>query len=268
MPRFIPTLAVALSAALATGVEAQIRPLNDTGLIVCYDAAAATGTVSNATPDPEAAGFDGQDCTRGAAAADALGRMVKVGASAVPGRDYTKIANDGSVLPPSATLGPNPGDWGCTRDNVTGLVWEVKTTSGLRSQDHTYTWYDTNAAVNGTIPGTIGSATSCGSTLTNCNTTAYRNAINALTGPNRLCGATDWRLPTYFELRSLIDHGAASGPTIDAAYFPNTPSAEYWSGTNSAQNAVYAWAVRFQGGDNLVIQKSSNYRVRLVRGGP
>jgi hypothetical protein len=267
MPRSITLFALLFAAAVAADTAAQVRPLNDTGMIACYDATAATGTVSNATPDPEAAGFDGQDCTRGAAAADALGRMVKVGASAVPGRDYTKIANDGSVLPASATLGPNPGDWGCTRDNVTGLIWEVKTTSGLRNQSHTYTWYDTNAAVNGTIPGTLGTATTCSSTLTNCNTTAYRNAINALTGASRLCGATDWRLPTYFELRSLLDHGAAAGPTIDPTYFPNTPSADFWSGTTSSVNAFFAWALRFQAGENLVIQKVSQFHVRLVRGG-
>ena len=90
---------------LPLGALAQTVRLNDTGQTTCYDATASTGTMSSGTPDPETAGFNEQDCTRGAAAADALGRMVKFGASTAPGRDYTKIANDGSELPASATLG-------------------------------------------------------------------------------------------------------------------------------------------------------------------
>jgi len=100
-------------AALLAGlpVAAQTLRLNDTGQITCYDnSATPTGTVSPFTPNPTATGFAAQDCVRGAAAADALGRMVKVGGSTVPGRDYTKIANDGSVLPADAELGSGPTD--------------------------------------------------------------------------------------------------------------------------------------------------------------
>ena len=96
--------ALVVASLLALPVTAQ--RLNDTGQTTCYnDTIASTGTVAPATPDPTDAGFKEQDCTRGAAAADALGRMVKFGASTAPGRDYTKIANDGSELPASATLG-------------------------------------------------------------------------------------------------------------------------------------------------------------------
>jgi hypothetical protein len=54
----------------------------------------------------------------------------------LPTEGYTKIANDGSELPDSATLGTNPTDWACTKDNKTGLIWEVKTDDGgLRDKD-------------------------------------------------------------------------------------------------------------------------------------
>jgi len=260
--RFLPA---GLCAGLLLALPATAQRLNDTGQITCFDATASTGTVSPSTPDPETAGFNEQDCTRGAAAADALGRMVKVGASTAPGRDYTKIANDGSVLPASATLGTGPTDWACTRDNITGLIWEVKTTSGLRSQDHTYTWYDTNSAVNGGNAGTE-AGTGCGGTLPNCNTTAYRNAINALAGAARLCGATDWRLPTIIELRSLV-HLGAWNPAIDSMWVPNTPSNFYWTGHNSAPNASAAWIINFSDGFLNTGLKLNSLRVRLVRGG-
>jgi hypothetical protein len=258
------------ASLLATPAIAQTQRLNDTGQITCYNAnvSGVTGTVSTGTPDPETAGFDEQDCTRGAAAADALGRMVKVGGSTAPGRDYSKIANDGSVLPASATLGTGPGDWACTRDNVTGLIWEVKVNdvANLRHFNHTYTWYDTNATVNGGNAGTIGTNTSCNSTLTNCNTTAYRDAINALTGPARLCGASDWRLATGNELSGLV-HAGLAVPAIDATWFPNTANAFYWTGENYAPSASGAWGVFFVDGSLFAGSKISSQLVRLVRGG-
>lgn len=256
-----------LAATLHAGaVLAQTHPLADTGQIICYDDTGSTGTVSASTPNPVQPGFEGQDCVRGAAAADAVGAMTKRGGSTRPGADYTRIANDGSELPANAALGSGPGDWACTRDNITGLVWELKVNdaSHLRHLSHTYTWYDTNAAVNGGNAGTIGTSASCNSTLTHCNTTAYRDAVNAL----GLCGATDWRLPTADELQSLVHYGLTSGARIDTTWFPNTPAAFFWSGQNYAPNASGAWGVGFfvlgvVGG----FDKSGGSGVRLVRAG-
>lgn len=266
--RCVSAVPILMGFALVWPATAQQR-LNDTGQITCYNETTSTGTVSTGTPDPETAGFNGQDCTRGAAAADALGRMVKVGGSTAPGRDYTKIANDGSVLPASAMLGPNPGDWACTRDNITGLIWEVKVNNAanLRHLNHTYTWYDTNPAVNGGNAGTIGIGATCNSTLPNCNTTAYRDAINALSGSARLCGASDWRLPTGNELSGLVHAGLAAGPTIDVTWFPNTANATYWTGENVAPNASNAWSVFFNDGSLRASGKVNVQRIRLVRGG-
>lgn len=269
--RVVPAglLALALTAATATA-QTPTHPLNDTGQVTCYNASAATGTVSPGTPAPEATGFKGQDCTQGRAAADALGTLVKVGASSTKGRDYTKIANDGSVLPASATLGPNPGDWACTRDNVTGLIWEVKVNNAthLRHSGHRYTWYDTNGVINGGNAGTVGNTSTCANTLGGqpCNTSNFRNAVNALTGANRLCGATDWRLPTANELQSLVDY-QAQNPAIDTTWFPNTPAALYWSGENYVPGAPYAWVVDFYGGGLGANGKDNGRQVRLVRGG-
>lgn len=261
----ISTSALIALLACAGTVAAQSTPLNDTGQITCYNATTSTGTVAPGTPDPEATGFDGQDCTRGAAAADALGKMVKTGASATPGRDYTKIANNGDELPATATLGSGPTDWACTRDNLTGLIWEVKVDDAthLRHYGHGYTWYDTNPATNGGNAGTLGGNTAC-AILANCNTTAFRDFVNNTGG---LCGDTDWRLPTQFELQSLVDYGAGAAAYIDATYFPNTRSFAYWSGVNYAPNASGAWVVNFNDGSLFANGKSSDSAVRLVRGG-
>jgi hypothetical protein len=244
---------------------AQTHPLADTGQVICYNDSANTGTVSAGTPNPVQTGFEGQDCVRGAAAADRLDVMYKLGGSTRPGADYTRIANDGSELPSNAALGSGPGNWACTRDNVTGLVWEVKVNgaANLRHQNHSYTWYDTDASVNGGNAGTIGTNTTCNSTLTNCNTTAFRDAVNAA----GLCGASDWRLPTADELQSLVHYGLTSGALIDTTWFPNTPPSFFWSGQNHALNASRAWVVGFDAGSLGPINKLAGHQVRLVRGG-
>lgn len=240
------------------------QQLNDTGLATCYNAVAATGTVSAATPDPETAGFNEQDCTRGAAAADAVGGMPKLGASTVKGRDYTKIANDGSELPASAPLGPNPGDWACTRDNVTGLVWEIKTGDiGLRGKDNRYTWYDADDSVNGGAAGADMPAANCddGDIATHCDTADYAMAVNGLS----LCGATNWRLPSKRELQSLVNYGSTASPRLDAAWFPNTVGTGYWAGTSFATGAPgAAWAVYFNSFQIVGYGKINTLPVRLV----
>ncbi len=270
------TSALTIGAVAATfssstaGYSPPQRNLNDTAQITCHHVSASTGTVAPATPNPTAPGFEGQDCVRGAAAADALGVMVKAGASDAPGRDYSKIANDGSELPASATLGSGPDDWACTRDNLTGLVWEVKVNdaANLRHFNHAYIWFDNDNSVNGAIPGALGSAASCSSTLTNCNTTAFRDAVNAL--PGGLCAASDWRLPTPQELQSLKHAGLPSSPMIDVTWFPNTATSYHWSSISYAPNAVAAWSVNFGDGNFSVtgaVNKLVPRSVRLVRGG-
>jgi hypothetical protein len=187
--------------------------VNDTGQITCYDDAQAV------TPEPST--HPRQDCTVGRDAAAAAGALTKTGAGS-KGFDYTKIANDGRALPADAALGSGPADWACTRDNLTGVLWEVKTADGgLRDQDWRYDWYDDiHTDNNGGNPGYLGSDT-CGGTLPNgqCNTQAYVAAVNAA----GLCGANDWRLPTKRELQQLVDYGIPyPGPTIDTVYFVNT----------------------------------------------
>ena len=254
MTRFLRVFLFALLLAVgATAHAATIVPLNDTGQSLCYNSA---GTAASCATVPD-------DGRYGRDAANTAGRITKTGAG-TKGFDFTKIANNGSALAAGAALGAAATDWACTRDNVTGLTWEVKTTSGLRSNANTYTWYSTDTASNGGTQGTANGGTCTGS---NCDTQSYVAAVNAA----GLCGATTgWRMPNIRELRSLVDFSVpANGvaPTIDAAYFPNTQINVFWTANNYSSSPAYAWSVTFYTGDTGADLKPNGSYVRLVRGG-
>ena len=252
-------LVLALGVAAATPVTAASLP--DTGQDVCYNDTAADGVppgdVNSIARD--VGSHPRQDCRYGADAAAAAGAFGKTGAGA-KGFDYTKIANDGSALPASAALGTNPADWACTRDNFTGLTWEVKTTTGLRST-YNYYWYNTNPATNGGDAGSPDTQT-CGGIL--CNTEAYVDAVNA----TMLCGAGDWRMPTLRELRTLV-HAGSSSPALDTYYFPDTTGVMTWTATTFAKEPSRAFYIWFVNGANSATGKAGfRMPVRLVRGAP
>jgi len=250
---------LALLPALLCGGLAQAGPgaINDTGITFCGDA--STNTADCTAVAADGGGFPGQDARYGRDAQAAAGQLVKIGGGN-KGFDFSKIANNGTVLPASAALGSGPNDWACTRDNVTGLIWEIKTTSGLRSMNHTYTWYSSNSATNGGSAGTA-SGGICFATG-RCDTEKYTADVNA-TG---LCGASDWRMPKVKELESLVDFGRTN-PSIDPPYFPNTSSSDFWSGSPHASYSYYAWLVFFDDGNDYGGNRSLGYDVRLVRGG-
>jgi len=52
-------------------------------------------------------------------------KTITVATPVVVKGNYSKIANDGSELSDSATLGSNRKDWACTKDSKTGLIWMV-----------------------------------------------------------------------------------------------------------------------------------------------
>ena len=238
--------------------NARAAPLNDTGVTNCRNHATGVDEACNL-------GIHGaQDATLGRdrAAATSGSGLVKTGAGAA-GFDFTKISNGGIVVAPTTGLGPNAFDWACTRDNVTGLTWDVPPTSGggVRNASYVYTWYSTDTTTNGGNAGTVsdGSCQIGG----RCDTEKYVADVNALSTP--LCGAAGWRLPTVDELLSIVNFGGAS-PTIDATYFPSTSGNGYWAGTSTASSTTFAWAVNFADGTAGATNKNTPYRVRLVRG--
>jgi len=247
----------ALTAALLCVSQANAAGLNDTGITDCFNDA---GVVSSSVA-ADGGTHPRQDCRYGRDAAAAAGNLPKVGGGS-KGFDFTKIANNGSALPASATLGSDPNDWACTRDNVTGLIWEVKTTSGLRSMSHSYTWYSSNSATNGGSAGTV-SGGSC-HTVGRCDTEKFVADVNSA----GLCGANDWRMPDRQELVSIVDYSRPyPGPTLDTTYFPNTHASFFWSASAYADGSDFAWLVHFYYGYAYGSSKYYNYQVRLVRAG-
>lgn len=186
-----------------------------------------------------------------------------------PTTKYSKVCNSGQdagqgSCPAAPLLASGSTDWGCTRDNTNGLLWEVKVVDGgMRDKSGTYTWYDQNTLINGGNPGVINGGVCVGS---RCDTAGFADAVTA----TALCGANNWRVPTHEELLTLIDASNANNglPAVDANYFPNTQEAPYWSGTTYLGNSTSAWEMNFyhEYADGSYGKGFQN-RVRLVSGG-
>jgi hypothetical protein len=231
---------------------------NDTGIGRC----ANTNTNNLNCP---IVGFEGQDGELGRDAKARTGTLTKIGGGAA-GFDYTKIAADGSVLAIQNVAWDANGSeaagsqWRCVRDNVTGLIWEVKTAEGgLRDMNHTYTWYNPDINTNGGDAGMQNGGICTGS---DCDTHAFVQAVNR----QNLCGANDWRLPTRFELMGIA-HNGRSLPAIDTAYFPNTQNIAFWTSSPMAIDSSYAWNGHFFIGGIYGSRKNVSSQVRLVRVG-
>lgn len=239
------------------GVRAMPTPLiNDTGFL--------QQATNNAITEAQQNEWPGQDGQRGADIVEQNGFIEKAGRGKA-GFDFTRLNANGDEQDADADT------WSCVRDNVTGLVWEVKSDDGgLQDKDYTYSWY--SDSTNGGYAGDEdGINTSC--TLASCNTQAYTAAVNA----QGLCGFYDWRMPTHHELFSLMHLGISDSLAIDEEYFPHTgPSTTdpvwYWTSVPSADgvnsdDAQNAWALDFVSGVDNFLNKSSAARVRLVRAG-
>jgi hypothetical protein len=154
-------------------------PLPDTGQTKCYN-----NTEEIPCPNP-GEDFYGQD-----------------GSYLINPPSYTKLDANGNDLSDDATK------WVMVRDNVTQLIWEVKTDDGsIHDKDDTYSWQNA------------------------------QNVFVAALNTEKFGGYSDWRMPDFKELTSITDL-EKFGPAIDTGFFPNTVSPNamsyYWSSTTDA----------------------------------
>ena len=227
--------------------------LPDTGITIsqCYRAGSNVLSSCAGSRDPTSAnglnnrqdGMLGLDVTTPAAADGKLGFS------------YSEVPNPAGGNFPKAD---------CVKDNLTGLVWEVKTNLGLRGGRVTYTNYDSTTTLqksNG-VGGYIAPTTAEVNATTN--SIGYKNAINA----NSLCGYSDWRLPTPNEVISIMDFGVAfPGPAVDPVWLPNVAAGFVWAATPSHLSPQRAWLGSFDYG-GVVLEDSRDLLrgIVLVRG--
>ena len=259
--------ALLMALGCLTVLPAFAAGLNDTGITKCADMTSMEldcTTATNSLPNQDA--FFGRDTL----------------VAGKKGFDFIRISNNGSANT-SGRLGPDPTDWACTSDNVTKLMWEVKTTSGLRNQNHIYSWYKTGIShqtktvtSDPLIPSlgvksgskdefSNGAVTSLASEGVcevegRCDTEKFVEDVN---NAAHLCGYADWRMPTVQELQSIVDFGRIA-PAIDTDFFKNTPfKTLYWSGTPHPWDK--AWYVSFAVGNAYLAGFDTGKHVRLVR---
>ncbi|MDD5228268.1 MAG: DUF1566 domain-containing protein [Methylococcales bacterium] len=235
------TLGLLFAGQMAHAVSAPVvNELNDTGVTAkqCYQAK-SSALVSCTSAKAKALNKfqDGM-----------IGRDTKTATNnkkdGLLGFSFTKIDSTGAVLPVTAS------SWACVKDNETGLIWENKTNDfGLHDGANTYTHFSSAEE--------MAKETDVGS---------FVKAVNQ----EKLCGASDWQLPSAQELESVVDYGVPyPGPTIDTAFFPNTQPKSYWASEyfvgKTDDDSPHGWVVTFDVGfvDDSNLKWAS--AVRLVR---
>jgi hypothetical protein len=204
-------------------------PIPDTGQTKCYN-----NTTEITCPSPGEP-FYGQD-----------------GNYSIDPPSYTKLDANGAVLSDAAAT------WAMVKDNVTGLIWENKTSDGsIHDGTKTFTWCDTNPTTNGGNQGTCGTGTGNAAT----DTAAFIKALNDA----KFGGFSDWRMPHVKELESIVDMGRRN-PAVNTAWFPSTVSSFYWSSSTYANYNGNAWLVYFYYSGGCFNGKSDPNAVRAVRG--
>jgi hypothetical protein len=158
----------------------------------------------------------------------------------------TKLDHSGNALSALAET------WSMVRDEVTGLIWEIKKIDGtIQDKSKMYSWYDPNDLTNGGYAGTNANGTDVNDYIRTLNSQIYG-------------GFSDWRLPDINELATLLNMNQDDG--IQVKFFPNTMQGGYWTSTTYAGNSQKAWYISFVTGKNAYDDKSRSLYVRAVRG--
>lgn len=248
----------------------RLKALNDTGITTCGDYAfTPNSTNHNNDIDCSFAGGVDDDSDPLPNGQDAQsGRDVTHNDSTdgLNGFSFHKLGVNGTELSIQNAAWSDSGledqgtKWTCIKDNITGLVWEMKTNdNGLHDRDHRYSWYNSTNVNDGGERGvgdtgtltttgyeagsTVYAGTDTCSNAAECDTEKYIAAVNAA----NYCGRSSWRLPNSEELLSIVVKSQT--PTIDVNYFVSMTAINVWTATTKSSEINKAWRVNFQNGE-------------------
>lgn len=251
----------ATDTVLVTVSNAVLGDLPDTGVIDCYDNSGEIPCGSDAFPRQDADG--GRDSV--------VQYLRKIG-KGEKAFDFTKLDQFGDEVPDSSN------EFSCIRDNVTGLIWELKEpviaappASTLRAANNRYSFVNADTG-NGGESGEAAPALSSCPSATDCGLGAYLEEVNATV----YCGGANWRLPTTEELMSIADFGRlGEAHLLDPAFFRFEPDLAiqnnlfYWTRQTSAEGGggISAWVFDISNGNDNTLPKQQTQLgfVRLVR---
>lgn len=249
--RRVARVAGAIAWAIGAHAAASPNPANvDSGIRIdqCYAAGSNMLQACAATP---LSGQDGQ-----------LGRDVSLATNdatdGLLGLSFTKICNSGQAAgtgtcPANPALGPNPDDWACVSDNVTGIMWEVKTTWGFRHRK----WKYTNYSPSYDPVGQYGASTDA---------SGFISRVNKA----QLCGFKDWQLAHTDKVQTILDYGidTPGAARIDPAFFPTINPDWYWNASPNPSSDSTAFAVNFaDGSGSNAADRSTPRYVQAIRNG-
>jgi hypothetical protein len=157
------------------------------------------------------------------------------------------------------------GGYDCVKDNNTGLYWEFKPrtyyVTERRSVNKFYTNYDNNSD-DGSNPNYKYNINA------DSNSVGYVNWVNSQS--SLLCGYSDWRIPTVYELHTLVNYNKQNyTPHIDPVFgiTNNVWGGPIWTSSPRADLAGNAWCVDFDFGYvTASCARNMPARVLLVRG--
>jgi hypothetical protein len=247
----------------AAGATGPAGPMGATGL------AGATG----ATGAPGAQGVAGLAGPQGLQGATgptgAVGPQGPAGANGTSGSGvpicganapYLVISNGALACQPRFNVN---GD-GTLTDNLTGLMWELKTGTFL---DNTCPGGASVHDVNNCYSWSVGDNNSDGTLYTSFLATLNSDFSSSGTS-SCFANHCDWRIPNIVELQGILQapFRCAVVPCIDSAFGP-TQGNVYWSSTVSVLDPSFAWGVNFNGGFVFVFGELDTAPARAVRGG-
>jgi len=263
-----------------TGAQGPTGPVGAKGATGATGAAGAQGPVGPLGPTG-AAGAIGPPGPQGLAGPVGPAGVMGPSGPAGPGLPTTCVVGDKVVYYNNAwTCSPSGlpryvvnGD-GTLTDNLTGLMWELKTGTAVPSAcvpannsatdvhdvNNCYSWSASGADI--TADGSL--YTNFLQTLNGGDYFSFSVGLDVSNGPTP-CFANhcDWRIPTIQELQSIVELGPVCGNTgacIDPA-FGITNALPYWSSSSWAANPAIAYYIGF--GSGVVNQYGNGYKTNF-----